>query len=90
MSAWLKLCSIEMELSASISVGTWPKTAKTASTSSTEVEARKLTEPMMLPERMASKGLSRRAALATQRRRCMFMMLERDGRRFSISGTVRL
>jgi hypothetical protein len=58
--------------------------------SSTAVEARKLTEPMILPERIASKGLSRTAALATQRRRCMFMMVDRDGRSRSTNGTMML
>ena len=53
-------------------------------------EAKKLTEPMILPDRIASKGLSRRVALATQRRRCMFMMLESEGRRFSTRGTRKL
>ena len=38
------------------SAGSCPKVVKMASTSSTEVEARKLTEPMRLAERMASTG----------------------------------
>lgn len=80
--------SMESSCSASISAGNCPNTAKTARISSTAVEARKLTEPMILPDRMASNGLSRWVALATQRRRCMFMITDSEGRRFSISGTT--
>ena len=65
----------------------WPKPVKTARISSTEVEARKLTDCMRLPERIASSGLSRRAALATQRRRWMLMITESEGRRISMSRT---
>ncbi len=59
----------------------------TASISSTEVEARKLTEPIRLPARMASIGVSRLTAFATQRRRCIDMIVLSDGRSFSSSGT---
>jgi hypothetical protein len=73
--------------SASITAGIWPKAAKIARTSSTEVEARKLTEPIRLPEMMASIGLSRSVALATQRRRCIDMITDSDGVCRSTNGT---
>ena len=82
--------SSDRELSVSISAGVCPNTAKMARISSTAVEARKLTEPMILPDRMASNGDSRSAALATQRRRCMFMITDSDGRSFSTCGTIML
>ncbi len=72
--------------SAVTTAGSWPKAVKMARIISTVVEARKLIEPIKLPERMASSGDSRLAMLATQRRRCMLMITESDGRRRSISG----
>ena len=62
-----------------MTLGNCPKMAKLASTRRAEVEARKLTEPIKLPARIASKGVSWRAALATQRRRCRLMITDSDG-----------
>ncbi|WDR01638.1 hypothetical protein PSQ19_12815 [Devosia algicola] len=45
---------------------------------------------MILPDNMASKGLSRPAALATQRRRYMFMITDKEDRIRSSQGTPTL
>ena len=51
---------------------------------------KKLTEPIRLPERIASNGVSRRVALATQRRRCRLMITRKRRPRPSRSSTTPL
>ena len=58
-------------------------TVKSARIRSAVVEAKNETELMMLPDRMASSGESRRAAWVTQLKRCSFINADNEGRLWS-------
>ena len=58
----------------------WPMTVNSARINSAVVEAKNETELMILPDRMASSGVSRREAWVTQLKRCSFISADREGR----------